>query len=170
MLAVKHIPLYEEDPESWDRFLYKAMMGSAKATDTLSNAHMAYMVDLTGVPKASETIELVDYQLAIHEHFGAIEKPESARQLGARIDTQDWFAIKLNGQWTTPLDHQSYAGLWARKTTVSQRSLLSDAVRRCHSSWSADWLVQVIDDEATLQYNSVNVVAAMLLLGLTWKA
>jgi hypothetical protein len=169
LLTVKHIPLYENEPENWDRFLDKSAQGSAKATEILSSADMAYMVALTGNPQAPATLPLTDYKTTLQQYFLTLEQPASAADLAQAIDTANWFTIKLPGHLATAKNHDSYSALWAKKRTAAQQDLLNDAVHHCHASWSAEWLLQVIDEESSLNYNSVNVVAAMLLLAITWK-
>lgn len=169
MLNVNYIPLYQNESEDWNRFLYKAAKGSVKATDVLSYAEMAYMAALTGDPKAPETLQLSDYHSTLRDYFATFDRPDSAQHLAEAIDCNNWFAIKLRGQLAAPKEAGTYSALWSRGRTVSEHTLLNDSICQCHSSWSADWLIQVIDGETSLDFNSLNVVAAMLLLAVTWK-
>jgi len=50
------------------------------------------------------------------------------------------------------------------------RFVLNDPIHHCHSSWFADWLINVDDEKSPFDYNPHNVVAAILLLALTWHA
>jgi hypothetical protein len=143
MLTVRHIPLNQQPPEDWNRFLYKAAKGSAKATDVLSYANMAYMAALTGDPTSPATLQLTDYQEILRDYFATLKKPDSAHHLAATVDSNNWFAFKLHGHLSPPQESSSYSAIWSKGRSVSQCSL---------------------------DYNSHYVVAAMLLLALTWKA
>lgn len=169
MLNTDQIPQYQDRSESWDNFLYKAAKGSHKANDALMYADMAYMIALTGDPCSPDTLELTHFYEQLREHFSHFSRPESAGEIAASINSCNWFTIKLGKEISAPQDSSAYAALWSKGQTVCERQLLNDAVQKCHSSLSVDWLTKTIDEEKSMNYNSLNVVAAMLMLGLTWK-
>ena len=75
-------------------------------------------------------------------------------------------AVRLEAGAKKPL-HQ-YDSLWKRKTNVSEQTLVHDSILHCCANWSAAWLVETIEREYQNDYNSLNVVAAMLTLCVVW--
>jgi hypothetical protein len=169
MLTGPQIPQYEDSPESWDRFLYKAAKGSSKASDILQHANCAYMASLTGDKEAPSRLDLAIYSQMLHTHFAMTSKPQSYELLCDQVHSAKWIAIRSNLSQQPHKRDVEYAALWSRNHTTPQVCLFHDALIRCYDCWSVDWLERILDKESGCDYNSLNVVAAMILLALTWK-
>jgi|GEM_PF-3728110 hypothetical protein len=170
MFPGRHIPQYDDRPESWDRFLDKAAKGSAYAFDMLTQADLAYMASLTGDPTAPQSQDLGDYARLLQTHFTEFTKPATPDDLSREIQSAQWLSVKPRLPLSPQRPHEKYNALWADGRTVPLVDLVNDSIIHCHTSWSAKWLLNVINNEDSMNYNSVNVVAAMLMLAVTWKA
>lgn len=166
MLRTRSIPIYEDDPEDWHRFLYKAAKGSIKAPDILNYASMAYMVAFTGDQTSPATMDLKDYNNLLRERL-----PESCPS----NSLQHFHDIALDSSWISHAFHVSesprnkasrYRGLWGRRA-VNESVLLNDAMLLCLEEWSADQFIECVS-HYDLQYDSRVVTAGMLYLSLTW--
>ena len=167
MLNTRTIPQYEDEPEDWQRLLYKASRGSDKATRMLSCADMAYMVELTGDPDSPSTLHLDDYRTLFRSSFPDLPPLQTAQEIVDYGVTIHWFQRPLHvteGFWES-LAH--YKGVWRRQIELDWAALVNDAVLTCVKSWNADEALGCIDVSG-LDYDSRLVVTGMLYLSLTW--
>ena len=166
MLTTRSIPIYEDDPEDWHTFLYKAANGSIKAVDTMNGADLAYMVALTKDPSAPETMHLDDYHALLRERFPAACPLDSLQQFHNLAVKHNWVAKAFQVSESPINDPFAYMGLWGRRA-VSESALLNDAMLCCVQSWSAEHFMQCLQ-EHKLDYDARLVVCGMLYLTLTW--
>lgn len=167
MLYSREIPQYESDPQNWHRFIEKVSKGSSKAHNILSNASMAYMVELTGDPTSPSTVNLDDYKKIFHSSFPPSPVKSSIDELVQIAIANHWFPYPF-----IPINHQRnnsahYCKLWTRSQTVDWKDLVNDALISCLNSWSADncliWM-----NEDPCNYDSRIVLSGMFYLALTW--
>lgn len=169
MLTGPYIPQFQGNAKTWERFLYKASKGSCKASDFLQDADLAYMVALTGDLDAPNSLDLMEYADRLCDHVESIPKPRSFADLRTVVLNARWIVVR------TPLTacprdiDVAYRALRSRSASVSEQNLFHDALIRCYECWSGEWLWNTMQSETGLNYNSLNVVAAMMLLALTWK-
>lgn len=165
MLENRFIPQFSDESEDWRRFLDKACKGSIKAIDMLGNADMAYMVDLTGDPSAPGTLELSEYAKLFETSFPRTCPAETTDDLIKIACTVGWFphAFRIAD---CEVDRLKYQSLWGNPP-VKWSSLASDAVQVCFEEWSAQHCLICLEERSS-DYNSLDVVAGMLYLSLTW--
>jgi hypothetical protein len=166
MLSTQAIPLHEEDPEDWHRFLDKAAKGSIKAVDILTHANQAYMVALTGDPAAPDSLHLDDYHARLRETSPNAPMVVSLQEFHDTAHHANWFPQAF-AVCTSPRNPSAlYRGLWGHRD-VDASALANDAMLLCLEKWSADHLIKCLGEHG-LDYDSRLVVAAMLYLSLTW--
>lgn len=157
------------EPEDWYRFLSKAATGSAKATDILSYADMAYMVSLTGNQTAPETLDLKKYEELFKSKFPDSPPSKSVDSLIGLGSKNNWYPHRFVGKQQYLRDLAYYQDLWGKKRNVDWEILINDAFMLCIDKWSAKHCLDCLE-ESSLDYNSLNVVSAMLYLSLTWPS
>lgn len=150
---------------SWERFIYKAAKGSYKASEWLSWGEAEFAARKIGI--LYEDLSLADLKHTLNKSL----LPKLP------FNTLDEFLIYLStiglGNVTSkdrPFhEHDFYTGLWGRKE-VDTAQLLHDSARFCFQNWSIATYWQLMDSETTtaLQYNSQDVVSAMLFLVLSY--
>lgn len=169
MLTGPYIPQFQGNTQTWERFLYKASKGSYKASDFLQHADLAYMVALTGDLDAPNSLDLMEYADRLCVHVDSIPKPGSFDELRTVVLNARWAAVRTS-LTTRPRDIDvAYRALWSRGASVSEQDLFHDALIRCYECWAGKWLWNTMQSESGDNYNSLNVVAAMMLFALTWK-
>ena len=167
MLKSCKIPIHEDEPEDWQRFLLKAAKGSVKATEMLSGASMAYMVALTGDPAAPSTLDTKEYAELFRRRFPVAapsDSVDSLIELGCR---HGWFPQRFSGRQHALRDAGYYQNLWDKQRVVEWSDLAHDALVLCIEKWSAAHCLECLEEDST-RYNSRNVVSGMLYLALTW--
>ena len=168
MLMTRSIPQYEDSAADWYHFIYKAAKGSCKARESLSHADMAYMAALTGNPNAPAELQLTEYGAWLRQRFPESPPASSPLELFEFAQSCNWFPVRAGPTYTRRNTNEHYKSLWRRNVAVPVDTLVGDALIQCVEVWSSDWLRNVLDSEDYLDYNSENVVTAMLMLGLTW--
>lgn len=166
MLRTSSIPIYEDDPEDWQRFLYKAAKGSIKAADILNDANMAYMVAFTGDPSSPSTMDLEDYNKLVRERFLSDCPAESIQHFHDIARNANWTMKPFRASESPRNKASHYLGLWGKRA-VNESALLNDAMLLCLEQWSADHFIECVD-HYDLAYDSRIVTAGMLYLSLTW--
>ena len=157
------------EPEDWFSFLSKAAKGSAKATDILPYADMAYMVSLTGDQKAPETLDIKKYEDLFISKFPDSPPSTSVDSLIELGSQNDWYPHRFTGKQQYLKEQAYYQDLWRKKRNVNWTLLINDAFMHCIDKWSAKDCLNCLE-ESSLDYNSLNVVSAMLYLSLTWPS
>ncbi len=166
MLPTQSIPMHDDDPEGWHRFLYKAAIGSIKAVDTLNYANMAYMVAFTGDPTSPDMMHLDDYNALLRKRFPAIPPVSSIQEFHDVAVDANWVTqpFRVSESPQNPASH--YRGLWGRPA-VDASALMNDAMLNCLEDWSANRMIECTDHYDT-DYDSRMVTSGMLYLSLTW--
>lgn len=170
MLKGSQIPQNDDRPEHWPRFLEKASKGSIKAYDMLTHADMAYMVALTGDTNSPNTLLLAEYGMLVEQFIASQDRPMTPSDLLTTAVDAGWFKFNQHLRSSSFNSKAQYGSLWSRKHRVTEGELIHDALHHCCAQWSRTWLREVVDEENELTYNSLDVVAAMLMLAATWKA
>lgn len=157
------IPLYTEDDfvmtESFDRFVYKASIGSYKARDMLVRT----VFELGNVVGGQA---LIDAQL--DEFWAALSPavlrvaPVGAQEILDRCVEGELLPGPMSARDSPFLEASGYDDLWRRKKRVRFVRLVHDAALHAASSWSVERLREIDDDDLT-DYNSRDVVAGMLM-------
>ena len=166
MLPTRSIPIFDDDPDDWHTFLYKASKGSIKAAETLNHANMAYMVAFTGDATSPETMHLEDYNALVRERFPKTSPVSSIQQFHDIALENGWIASAFRVSETPRKDAAKYVALWGR-SPVKESELMNDAMLNCLGSWSPDHYIECVDHYG-LDYDSRIVTTAMLYLSLTW--
>lgn len=167
MLRTNLIPGYSEESHDWHVFLYKAAKGSSKATDILADVSAAYMVALTSDKQAPENLPLTDFRNIFVRSFMHVPRPLSAQEICDAANENGWFPFLLDC-WPEPVNApDAYIHLWKRGENVLERDLAHDAVHFCHDHWMAAEFHEFIRERSP-NYNSLQVVCAMIYLALSW--
>jgi hypothetical protein len=166
MLSTRAIPLHEDDPEDWHRFLDKAAKGSIKAVDIVRYASWAYMVALTGDPTAPDNLDVNEYDAQLRMTFPKAPTVASLQEFHDTAHHANWFPRAFSVSAKPRSRSALYRGLWGR-SAVDWSALANDAMLSCLESWSADHFIKCLS-EYKPDYDSRLVVAAMLYLSLTW--
>ncbi len=167
MLATKKIPQYGDDAEEWPRFLYKATRGSAKATYILSDADMAYMVDLTGDPESPSTLHLGDYKKLFCKSFPKLPPLATAQQVIDYGVRNGWFNSGFTASHTALKSDEEYTNAWSRNVELNWVTLVNDAIVNCLDNWNPEKAIEYLDI-SELNYDSCKVVSGMIFLSLSW--
>jgi hypothetical protein len=165
MLTSRAIPQYADGPADWHRFLEKVCKGSVKAHEMLSYADMAYMAQLTGDPESPATLPLAEYKEMLRSRFPASPPAETAQAIFDIGHSCGWFPDDF--ALTKWVRIQTTSNLWASGISLPWPSLVSDSIHQCLANWSADGLMECMD-ESPLNYDAVRVTRGMLYLSLTW--
>ena len=164
MLTSRAIPQYADDHADWHRFLEKVCKGSIKAHEMLSYADMAYMAQLTGDPEAPETLPVAEYKEMLRSRFSTAPA-ETAQAIFDLGHSYGWFP---HGSAIVTGDRlQTTRNLWASGISLPWGSLVNDSIHQCLANWSADGLMECMD-ESPLAYDAIRVTRGMLYLSLTW--
>jgi hypothetical protein len=168
MLNTRSIPQFDDSAADWYRFLEKAAKGSCKAHEIVSHADMAYTAAVTGDPNAPAVLHRKEYGALLARRFPESPPADSPLELFEMGQASNWFPFHGRPAPTRRNANQQYKALWRRNVTVPVTALVGDALIQCGEVWSSEWLLNVLDSEDYLDYNSENVVTAMLMLALTW--
>ena len=158
---------YHDSQETWERFIYKASIGSYKAPMFLTQADFAYMSFLTKVAEAPNSMECDDYESLFESHFKKIEKPKSVEDLF--IKCLDLIPIRYIGKSYSSDDH--YKNIWERKDlkpTISEHELTHDSIVYLFKNWNSKHILASLETKDDTSYNSLEIVSAMIFLLLTW--
>lgn len=166
MLPTRSIPIFDDEPDDWHTFLYKASKGSIKALDTLTYANMAYMVAITGDPTSPDTLRLDDYNAIIRERFPPNCPVASLQDFHDLALDCGWLATAFRVSELPRHDPSAYVAIWGR-SPVAESSLINDSMLYCLDCWSPDHFIDCVDHFGT-EFDSRVVTTAMLYLSVTW--
>jgi hypothetical protein len=141
----QQIPQLDDDSQAWARFIEKAAKGSTKAAEMLTLAKFAVIAEKSG-KRLHETEPLPKYLAFISD-----------------LQLARWPATKRE----KPLNTRAfYDSLWKHGKSVDPAELTDDALIHLRENWSMKEYVRLKAriDESGPDYNSQDVVAAMILL------
>lgn len=150
--------------EPWSRFIYKASRGSVDAV-IFPWVELTFVAERLG--KGTEevgeaTTEEVDHELA---RLIPAELPfESLDDFLHHLHQWKCMPIVVQTRREPFHEREYYADLWSKSLKVDENELTFDAAAYCfsHWSWTQYRLLSEIEDQAN--FNSQDVVAAMLFL------
>lgn len=157
---------YGERPESWQRFLANAARGSQKALEMLRLAEQAFLKDSAGKLEP-KNLKLDQYYLLLTDSLPIAPPLPTVEEF---VSIAGCNPIALSDQ---PIhDRRFYDCLWHRAQEVSVSDLVFDAVSHCLRTWNpAEY--RMLSEAVGYKfpdYNSRDIVAAMVYLFCGWKA
>lgn len=150
---------------TWTRFIEKASKGSHKAVEILRMAEIAFLAERLG--KVTEQIwQLPEPELdALLQKFILLESPfEHPDRLFQFLHHEDCLKTPVLQRQEQFYPREFYADLWRKSLQVEHDKLVHDAALHCAKNWSWSEYRQLSEVEEEANYNSQDIVAAMLFL------
>ena len=161
------IVIYQLRPqmETWARFIYKASRGSDDANYLLNLANLTFVAEHLG----KNTDDLNEITVEVFEDELARLIPAELPFRGLKdflLRLHQWGCISASVQTRIEPFHERgfYADLWSKSLKVDETELTYDAAAHCFNHWSLTEYSLLTEATHQADYNSQDVVAAMLFL------